>query len=41
MRINLRQTCSIEISKGFGFLNVPEHVYNELIKLKGTVIQII
>ena len=39
--VYLRQTCSIEISldkntgksKGFAFLNVPQHVYNELIKL--------
>ena len=39
--VYLRQTCSIEIpldkntgkSKGFTFLNVPQQVYNELVKL--------
>ena len=39
--VYLRQTCSIEMpldkntgkSKGFTFLNVPQHVYNELVKL--------
>ena len=41
--VYLRQTCSIEMpldkntgkSKGFAFLNVPQHVYNELVKLNG------
>ena len=39
--VYLHQTCSIEIpldknngkSKGFAFLNVPQHVYNEPVKL--------
>ena len=41
--VYLRQTCSTEIplgkntgkSKGYAFLNVPQYVYNELIKLNG------
>ena len=45
--VYLRQICSIEVpldkntekSKGFAFLNVPQHVYNELIKLNGIEFQ--
>ena len=45
--VYLRQTCSIEMpldkntgkSKGFAFLNVPQHVYNELVKLNGIEFQ--
>ena len=41
------QTCSIEMpldentgkSKGFAFLNVPQHIYNELEKLNGIEFQ--
>ena len=45
--VYLRQICSIEVpldkntgkSKRFAFLNVPQHVYNELIKLNGIEFQ--
>ena len=45
--VYFRQTCSIEMpldkntgkSKGFAFINVPQHVYNELVKLNGIEFQ--
>ena len=45
--VYLRQTCSIEMpldkntgkSKRFAFLNVPQHVYNKLVKLNGIEFQ--
>ena len=45
--VYLRQNCSIEMplnkntgkSKGFASLNVPQHVYNELVKLNGIEFQ--
>ena len=45
--VYFRQTCSIEMpldkntgkSIGFAFFNVPQHIYNELVKLNGTEFQ--
>ena len=45
--VYLRQSCTIKMpldkntgkSKGFAFLNVPQHVYNEVVKLNGIEFQ--
>ena len=45
--VYLRQSCTIKMpldkntgkSKGFAFLNVPQHAYNEVVKLNGIEFQ--